>query len=435
MSHSGPANGAGEAARRLRHNGQYVARLQDIVNKCHDRIQLLTEGSLAEVGGSADELKQAVLAWGQTVLAPELLIQLRVKARSPIASRLEALAKEGLYDFTNSADAPQGVEPCKLGTVYGRIWDIIHAALSRAENLSDQKLREIIQDSSSRKVEVALWVERMLDPVRELMKLLLTTLTGTAKTAQFSVYPPQNQALAPPGGVHPAYAVTYAGAMGGHSPPNPPPPPPPPLPLNPLPNPHGLAGPSQVYQSIPPGSFFPITGPQANWSGHHHHVPMSPPAGWAIRINPFVIHHHSSSNMFPTIQASGTVHAVAGTDQADPPSPDGEYAAHVNDIVQACHDRLDLLKRRMLPYATKDSNALKTAVRHWAQAVLAPASLGRLATKARTPILQELRELRQQAGSVGFGETIHWPLSPLKNPLTNMPTSSSASSETKFLTS
>mgnify|MGYP006876497284 FL=1 len=115
--------------------------------------------------------------------------------------------------------------------------------------------------------------------------------------------------------------------------------------------------------------------------------------------------------MFPTIQASGTVHAVAGTDQADPPSPDGEYAAHVNDIVQACHDRLDLLKRRMLPYATKDSNALKTAVRHWAQAVLAPASLGRLATKARTPILQELRELRQQAGSVGFGETIHWPVS------------------------
>jgi hypothetical protein len=94
MSHSGPANGAGEAARRLRHNGQYVARLQDIVNKCHDRIQLLTEGSLAEVGGSADELKQAVLAWGQTVLAPELLIQLRVKAHSPIASRLEALAKE-----------------------------------------------------------------------------------------------------------------------------------------------------------------------------------------------------------------------------------------------------------------------------------------------------------------------------------------------------
>jgi hypothetical protein len=35
-------------------------------------------------------------------------------------------------------------------------------------------------------------------------------------------------------------------------------------------------------------------------------------------------------DMFPTIQASGTVHAVAGTDQADPPSPDGEYAAHVN---------------------------------------------------------------------------------------------------------
>ena len=111
-------------------------------------------------------------------------------------------------------------------------------------------------------------------------KLLLTTLTGTAKTAQFSVYPPQNQALAPPGGVHPAYAVTYAGAMGGRSPPNPPPPPPPPLPLNPLPNPHGLAGPSQVYQSIPPGSFFPITGPQASWSGHHHHVPMWPPAVW-----------------------------------------------------------------------------------------------------------------------------------------------------------
>lgn len=58
--------------------------------------------------------------------------------------------------------------PCNLGNVYGRIWDIIHAALSRAENLSDRKLQVINQDSSSRKVEVASWVERMLDPVREL---------------------------------------------------------------------------------------------------------------------------------------------------------------------------------------------------------------------------------------------------------------------------
>jgi hypothetical protein len=40
----------------------------------------------------ANSLADLVLAWGQTVLAPELLIQLRVKARSPIASRLEALA-------------------------------------------------------------------------------------------------------------------------------------------------------------------------------------------------------------------------------------------------------------------------------------------------------------------------------------------------------
>lgn len=95
MSHSVPAYSAGranEGAGRLRHNGQYVARLQDIVNKCHDRIQLLTEGSLAEVRGSADELKQAVLAWGQTVLAPYSLIRLEGKAQSPIARRLEALA-------------------------------------------------------------------------------------------------------------------------------------------------------------------------------------------------------------------------------------------------------------------------------------------------------------------------------------------------------
>mgnify|MGYP006969726795 FL=1 len=79
------------------------------------------------------------------------------------------LPEQGLYDSTNSADAPQGVEPCKLGTIYGRFWDIIHVALSRAEKLYDQKLRVIIEDNSSRKVEVALWVERMLDPVRELM--------------------------------------------------------------------------------------------------------------------------------------------------------------------------------------------------------------------------------------------------------------------------
>jgi hypothetical protein len=46
--------------------------------------------------------KQAVLAWGQTVLAPELLIQLRVKARSPIASRLEALAKKKYDQQLNS---------------------------------------------------------------------------------------------------------------------------------------------------------------------------------------------------------------------------------------------------------------------------------------------------------------------------------------------
>ena len=78
------------------------------------------------------------------------------------------LPEQGLHDFTNSADAPQGMEPCKLGTVYGRIWDIIHAALSRAENLSDQKLQVINEDSSSRKIEVALWVDRMLEPVREL---------------------------------------------------------------------------------------------------------------------------------------------------------------------------------------------------------------------------------------------------------------------------
>lgn len=60
MSHSVPAYSAGrpnEAASRLRHNGQYVARVQDVVNKCHARTQLLTEGSLAEVRGSADELK------------------------------------------------------------------------------------------------------------------------------------------------------------------------------------------------------------------------------------------------------------------------------------------------------------------------------------------------------------------------------------------
>lgn len=93
MSHSVPAHSAGRAnvgAVRLRHNGQYVARLQDIANKCHDRIQLLTESSLAEVKGSADELKQAVLAWGQTVLAPYSLIRLEGRPSLPLpgASRL-----------------------------------------------------------------------------------------------------------------------------------------------------------------------------------------------------------------------------------------------------------------------------------------------------------------------------------------------------------
>jgi hypothetical protein len=52
----------------------------------HVRICHVLANSLADLG--QDELKQAVLAWGQTVLAPELLIQLRVKARSPIASAL-----------------------------------------------------------------------------------------------------------------------------------------------------------------------------------------------------------------------------------------------------------------------------------------------------------------------------------------------------------
>lgn len=71
--------------------------------------------------------------------------------------------------MTNLANAPQGTPLCNLGNVYGRLWDIIHAALSRADSLSNQKLQMINHDSSVRKIEVALWVERMLDPVRESM--------------------------------------------------------------------------------------------------------------------------------------------------------------------------------------------------------------------------------------------------------------------------
>lgn len=88
------AGGANEAAGRLRKNGQYAARVQDILNKCYDRIQILTERRQAEVRGSADELKQGVLAWGQAVLAPQYLLRLEGKAHSPIASRLETLADE-----------------------------------------------------------------------------------------------------------------------------------------------------------------------------------------------------------------------------------------------------------------------------------------------------------------------------------------------------
>lgn len=97
MFHSLPAYSAGSAtdsADWRSHDGRYADRVQDIVNLCHNNIEHRRERFLKTTTEDTDEMKQAVLHWGQAVLSPTSLKRIESKAHSPIDHRLEALARE-----------------------------------------------------------------------------------------------------------------------------------------------------------------------------------------------------------------------------------------------------------------------------------------------------------------------------------------------------
>lgn len=91
--------------------------------------------------------------------------------------------------------------------------------------------------------------------------------------------------------------------------------------------------------------------------------------------------------------------------------PDGPYAAEVRGIVQACHDRYDLVKRSILEEARTVTDETRKSAHAWAQRMLDPESVHRIINVDRSPIVAKFSILAMQLAELGFGKQINWPVS------------------------
>lgn len=103
--------------------------------------------------------------------------------------------------------------------------------------------------------------------------------------------------------------------------------------------------------------------------------------------------------------------AVVTGKYADLVFPDGPYATEVRGIVQACHHRIDLVKRNILEEARTVTDEVKKSARDWAQRMLDPESVPRVISVNRSPIEAKFTILAMQVADLSLGKQIKWPVS------------------------
>lgn len=103
--------------------------------------------------------------------------------------------------------------------------------------------------------------------------------------------------------------------------------------------------------------------------------------------------------------------AIATGKYAERASPDGQYAAQVQAIVKACHDKIDTVKISLLTEARTDTDGKRQSARDWAQSVMDFQSVHQLTSVNREPIDAKFTALAKQVANLGFGKSIIWPVS------------------------
>lgn len=81
-------------AERADSNGPYATCVKAIVEACNDKIRHLEKEELVKATDSANQLKQAADDWARTMLTPESLQWIAIKARTPIDETLQDAATQ-----------------------------------------------------------------------------------------------------------------------------------------------------------------------------------------------------------------------------------------------------------------------------------------------------------------------------------------------------